>query len=257
MKLSIITVNLNNRDGLQRTIDSVVNQTFTDYEWIVIDGGSTDGSKELIEQYAMHFAYWCSEPDKGVYSAMNKGIAHAKGEWLQFLNSGDWLYEPQTLEYVFSNIHNAKIIYGKMLRKDGTLNNQDMMKETLHWSDFIYGGLPHQSTFIKRELFDKIGLYDEKLKAVSDWKFFVTAIVYNKIPYIYIPKIISIYEGDGISDIIGQEERAKEKINLFPAMILDDLYKIQTYDYLYSENFSKKITDVLLKLIHWKKKRKK
>ena len=85
MKLSIITVNLNNREGLQKTIDSVVNQTFRDFEWIVIDGGSTDGSKELIEQYADHFAYWVSEPDKGIYNAMNKGIKVAKGEYLQFL----------------------------------------------------------------------------------------------------------------------------------------------------------------------------
>lgn len=101
MKLSIITVNLNNRDGLKRTIDSVVSQTFTDYEWIVIDGGSNDGSRELIEHYSDHFAYWCSEPDKGIYNAMNKGIAHAKGEWLQFLNSGDVLYSNNTLASVF------------------------------------------------------------------------------------------------------------------------------------------------------------
>ena len=91
MKLSIITVNLNNRDGLQKTIDSVVSQTFKDYEWIVIDGGSTDGSKELIEQYADHFTDWVSEPDKGIYNAMNKGIGMASGEYIQFLNSGDSL----------------------------------------------------------------------------------------------------------------------------------------------------------------------
>ena len=80
MKLSIITVNYNNREGLQRTIDSVVSQTFRDFEWIVIDGGSTDGSKELIKQYADHFSYWVSEPDKGIYNAMNKGILKATGE---------------------------------------------------------------------------------------------------------------------------------------------------------------------------------
>ena len=90
--LSIITVNLNNCDGLQKTIDSVVGQTFTDYEWIVIDGGSMDGSRELIEQYADCLAYWCSEPDNGIYNAMNKGISRATGEWLLFLNSGDSLF---------------------------------------------------------------------------------------------------------------------------------------------------------------------
>ena len=100
MKLSIITVNLNNRDGLQKTIDSVICQTFRDFEWIVIDGGSTDGSKELIEQYADHFAYWVSEPDKGIYNAMNKGIKVAKGEYLQFLNSGDSLWNETTLQGV-------------------------------------------------------------------------------------------------------------------------------------------------------------
>ena len=84
MKLSIITINYNNKAGLQRTIDSVICQTCKDFEWIVIDGGSTDGSKQLIEQYQSHFAYWCSEPDNGVYHAMNKGITHAKGEYLLF-----------------------------------------------------------------------------------------------------------------------------------------------------------------------------
>ncbi len=89
MKLSIITVNLNNKDGLQKTIDSVISQTFKDFEWIVIDGGSTDGSKELIEKYSDYISYWVSEPDKGIYNAMNKGIKVAKGDYLEFLNSGD------------------------------------------------------------------------------------------------------------------------------------------------------------------------
>ena len=79
VKLSIITINYNNKDGLQRTIESVLSQTCTDFEWIIIDGGSTDGSKELIEQYADNIAYWVSEPDNGVYNAMNKGIKVAGG----------------------------------------------------------------------------------------------------------------------------------------------------------------------------------
>ena len=90
MKLSIITVNLNNLEGLKKTYESVVSQTFTDYEWLVIDGGSTDGSREFIEQHQDKFAYWCSEPDKGIYNAMNKGIVRAKGEYLNFMNSGDY-----------------------------------------------------------------------------------------------------------------------------------------------------------------------
>ena len=115
IKLTIITINFNHAEGLKRTIDSIVNQTFTDYEWIVVDGGSTDGSKELIEQYKDHFAWWCSEPDKGVYNAMNKGITHAMGEYINFMNSGDIFATPTILEEIFSTPRTADILYGRMV----------------------------------------------------------------------------------------------------------------------------------------------
>ena len=104
MKLSIVTINYNNLSGLQKTIDSVLQQSFKDYEWIIIDGGSTDGGKELLEKNQNHFAYWCSEPDKGIYNAINKGLSHATGDYIQFLNSGDWLYDSTILEKVFTQI---------------------------------------------------------------------------------------------------------------------------------------------------------
>ena len=88
-KVSVITISYNNAEGLRRTIESVVAQNYSDYEYIIIDGGSTDNSLQIIESYASHISYWVSEPDKGVYNAMNKGIAQAKGEYLHFLNSGD------------------------------------------------------------------------------------------------------------------------------------------------------------------------
>ena len=89
MKLSIITINYNNREGLKKTINSVINQTFRDFEYILIDGGSEDGSKEIILQHEAQFSYWRSEKDHGIYNAMNKGILAAKGDYLLFLNSGD------------------------------------------------------------------------------------------------------------------------------------------------------------------------
>ena len=107
MKLSIITINYNNKNGLQKTIDSVISQTFKDFEWIIIDGGSTDGSKELIEKYSQHITYWVSEPDKGIYNAMNKGIKVAKGEYLFFLNSGDYLVQPNTINQIFTQSPNT------------------------------------------------------------------------------------------------------------------------------------------------------
>ena len=99
-KLSIITVNLNKAKGLQKTIESVIFQTFTDYEYIIIDGGSTDGSKQIIEQYADKITYWVSEPDSGIYNGMNKGIKVAKGEYCLFLNSEDYLLSNEILQNV-------------------------------------------------------------------------------------------------------------------------------------------------------------
>jgi len=226
MKLSIITVNLNNRDGLQKTIDSVICQTFRDFEWIVIDGGSTDGSKELIEKYSSHFAYWVSEPDKGIYNAMNKGIMVSKGEYLQFLNSGDMLVNENTLSQLFQCNYTESIVYGYMLRNsiDGNTNNSSMMKPILDWSDFFYDTLPHQSTFIKKIVFDTIGLYDESYKALADWKFFIDAIVYHNFTYIFTPQKISIYEGGGISD---GELGLKERCRLREEMYFDKLYADQ------------------------------
>lgn len=117
MKLSIITINLNNLEGLKKTFESVFNQTFTDYEWIVIDGGSTDGSREFIEAHQDSFSYWSSEPDRGIYNAMNKGILQANGEYLSFLNSGDYYADSETLANVFCTNHEADILFGYMIRE--------------------------------------------------------------------------------------------------------------------------------------------
>ena len=160
MKISIITVNLNNRDGLQKTIDSVVSQTFKDFEWIVIDGGSTDGSKELIEQYADHITYWVSEPDKGIYNAMNKGIKVSKGEYLFFLNSGDWLWEPNTLLSVaeaMKSLPENCFLYGSCFDRDLKNNNPP---EKLDLAFFLNSTLCHQVVFHPRSAFPEEG-YDE------------------------------------------------------------------------------------------------
>ena len=135
MKLSIITINYNNLEGLKKTYESVVCQTWTDYEWIIIDGGSTDGSREFIEEHQDKFAYWCSEPDKGVYNAMNKGIAKAQGEYLNFMNSGDRFYDHQTLNEVFSSGFQEDILYGNELQYNEMNVIKDLLPDnlTLHF----------------------------------------------------------------------------------------------------------------------------
>ena len=112
-KISIITVNKDNAVGLKKTIDSIVNQIYTDYEWIVIDAASKDGSVELIKQYQEHISYWVSEPDGGIYAGMNKGIAHANGEYLIFLNSGDTFADAKVLQHTFL-LHLYLLYVGRM-----------------------------------------------------------------------------------------------------------------------------------------------
>lgn len=259
MKLSIITINYNNRDGLQKTIDSIVSQSFKEFEWIVIDGGSTDGSRELLEQQSDHFSYWVSEPDKGVYNAMNKGIAQAKGEYVNFMNSGDYFASPTILEEIFSTSHTADVLYGYMMRgnKDGEVNNLSMMKPNLTWIDFYRDGLPHQATFIKRSLFDKFGLYDESLKAVSDWKFFVNAFVYHKATSEFIPKKISVYAEGGISDVMGGEERNRVAKELFPRAMVETIPVIESYERIQRHRLTSRLYSIVDKLAKRKERRSK
>lgn len=168
MLFSIITINYNNKKGLQKTIDSVLSQTFRKFEWIIIDGGSSDESKELIERYQDHVHYWCSEPDKGVYNAMNKGISHARGEYLIFMNSGDCFYEPSTLEKVSHTVLVDDIIYGDALRING---NTEVEWQFPHHVDirFLYtDNICHQAMFIKTSLLKEEG-YDESYELYGDW----------------------------------------------------------------------------------------
>ena len=114
-KLSIITVNYNNKSGLEQTIKSVVNQNAEKHiEHIIIDGDSNDGSPDVIDENKEHFSYWCSEKDNGIYHAMNKGVAHASGEYLLFLNSGDFL-EPGAIVTALDELTGTNIIYGDII----------------------------------------------------------------------------------------------------------------------------------------------
>ncbi len=198
MKLSIITINYNNKQGLQKTIDSVISQTWKDYEWIIIDGGSTDGSKELIEQYQEHFAYWCSEPDKGVYNAMNKGIRKAKGEYLQFLNSGDCFHNQSVLAKIFNNNVCGDIIYGNLnyVFKDKTLIDKYPSHLSIHF--FLCRSIGHPASFIRSDLL-KDG-YREDFKIISDWYKFLVWFREGRTFY-YVNDVISDFDTTGMSSI--------------------------------------------------------
>lgn len=210
-KLSIITINLNNREGLQKTIDSVINQTFKDFEWIIIDGGSLDGSKELIEKYSEHINYWVSEPDKGIYNAMNKGIMVSHGKYLLFLNSGDTLHEANTLKEIIYELIDDYIYIGNEKLKNGKVKTFNIKSDNDIIKYLILHHLPHQSTFIPKKLFNDFGLYREDLNITSDHEKFIESIIWGNYKTKHLDKIISVYDTTGISS---DKIKLKEELNL-------------------------------------------
>lgn len=214
MKYSIITVNYNNKKGLRKTIESVINQTFRDFEYIIIDGGSTDGSVDILKEYDQQIDYWISEKDSGIYNAMNKGIAKAKGEYLNFMNSGDCFYTPDILEKVSGYEYDADFIVGKDYhynekKHQGHASIQPPRTTMIH---FFVATLDHQSTFIKKNLF-RNSPYDENYGLVSDWIFFIEKIVKEQKKVKFIPDIVCRREEGGLSE--QQWEKNRKEINQF------------------------------------------
>lgn len=222
LKLSIITINYNNVDGLKRTVESVLNQTWQEFEYIVIDGGSTDGSATYIESQSNNIDYWISEPDKGIYNAMNKGIMQAKGEYLLFLNSGDHLFNSLVLEQNHHYFTSFDLISFNLKVVGEEFSQVFSYPEIVRFSDLYFGSLPHASTFIKKSLFSTVGMYDENLKIVSDWKFFILALFRDKCTYLRVNELLSLFYLDGISSRVdNSEERNQVLKEYFDCYILD------------------------------------
>jgi glycosyltransferase involved in cell wall biosynthesis len=214
-KLSIITINYNNLEGLKKTVESVVNQTWREFEFVVIDGGSIDGSTEYLESQSGNIDYWVSEPDKGIYNAMNKGIAKATGEYLLFLNSGDHLIDNDVLVQNQKVLNLFDIVYFNLYVVDGKTTFVKTYPDKLSFSYFVMDTLPHQATFIRAALFDKIGSYDESLTILSDWKFFMESIFKFNSSYLRIDGLLSTFYLDGISsDLKNRELLDKERVHI-------------------------------------------
>lgn len=234
MKYSIITVNYNNKEGLRRTIESVIHQTFRDFEFIIIDGGSTDGSVEILKEYDAQINYWISEPDGGIYQGMNKGIRKATGDYLNFMNSGDCFYTNDILEKVSQYNSDADFIVGKDYHYNsethqGHASIQPPRTTMIH---FFVATLDHQSSFIKHELF-KDSLYDESHRLVSDWIFFTEKIVKEQKQVQFIPDIICRREEGGLSE--QQWEKNRIEINqylnkLLPYGVFEDYKTLSKLD---------------------------
>ena len=197
MVLSIITINYNNLEGLKKTIESVRSQSFRDYEWIVIDGGSTDGSKELIEKNKNQFTYWVSEPDRGIYHAMNKGIAQAHGEYCQFLNSGDYYIAADTLEQMFANNDLADVNYGdQWCSKDGQIVEKRVYPDKMGLTYLFKSPLGHQASFFRTSAI-KEHPYKEQYNISADRAFFLELYVHGY-AFKHIHQPIVYFDTEGI-----------------------------------------------------------
>lgn len=249
MILSIITINRNNSTGLEKTMASVLVQTYTDFEYVVVDGASTDGSVDVIRRFAPQFGdriKWVSEPDKGIYNAMNKGIRMASGEYIEILNSGDILAAPDVTERMITALvqHQSMlgasipILYGNMIRDFGNgklsrdvgkavRNEGSELPQEVEWTmdAFIKGTVNHDPTYIRADLFVKYGLYDDSLRITSDWKWFVNAVVFGGEKIYYVPIDVTIFDTTGISEtelVSREKERRGELEKMLPSAILKD-----------------------------------
>jgi len=241
-KISIVTVNYNDRAGLEKTINSVITQTYSQIEFIVIDGNSTDGSKDVINKFSNFFTYSISEPDNGIYNAMNKGIKVATGDYLLFLNSGDSLHSDTAIESVVKEmIDTLDIYYGDIIYDEIHQQNRRNFPDRLTFGFFLAQNLSHQASFIKRELFDTVFLYNEDFKIVSDWEFFTYAICKKEVSYQHLNLVVTNYDATGISSDMANHplmyiERAQSLDKYFHEFIADynylKLVKIKKVDQL-------------------------
>lgn len=253
MRLSIITINYNNAEGLRKTLLSVTSQTYRDIEHIIVDGGSTDASVDIIREYESANSLnskplslkWSSEPDKGIYNAINKGIRKATGDYIQILNSGDLLASDNVIAQMMAKLKEnnyPEMLYGNAVDVD---NGKRLSS---HGPGIEYSLLslykatyPHDSTYFKRELFSskRYGLYDENLKIVSDWKWYLQAVGLDNLKPVYVDIDVALFDVHGISSTnkeLDAQERRKVLEEMLPPAILADYDKyafpIQQYNRL-------------------------
>ena len=235
MKLSIITINYNNAEGLRKTMESVLAQTYTEIEYIIVDGASTDGSVDVIRELTTRPTIkWVSEKDTGIYNAMNKGICMATGEYIEILNSGDILFDANVTQRMIERLdqinskreENVGILYGNMIK----VNAQGKVVGKSGYTEyslrqFYSSTLNHDCAYIRRDLFEEYGLYDEQLKIVSDWKWYLQAIGLGRVKPEYVDIDVTIFDDGGISETnlaLRNAERRKVLEEVLPPAVLWD-----------------------------------
>lgn len=260
--ISVITINYNNLAGLKETVASVINQVEADFEYLLIDGGSSDGSKEFIQQNQHKFSYWVSEKDAGIYAAMNKGIDRAKGEYCLFLNSGDVLVDKGILNKVISLHRTESILYGELIFDFGG-GKEKLAKLPKHlnllhlYTDNIW----HPASFIKRNLLLNFGKYNETFSIAADYEFFFYTLGIQKESSYYLDFPISKYASDGISSlpenadrVMNERSRVHQKyLNRQQLKLLENWKKYKSEavaNWISKRYFLNSVLDKLLAIYH-------
>ncbi len=245
MKLTIVTITYNNLAGLCKTAESVLSQTINDFEWIIIDGASTDGTQTYLSEIRQIWhrkqenLFIISEPDLGIYNAMNKGIRLAHGEYILFLNSGDYFFDKFVVEQFDKDSRIADIYAGRVMEeRTEKIIAYSRGKVTL-WG-LCHGSIPHQGTFIKRTLFRQIGMYSEDLKILSDFEFLLKAVLANA-SFCHNYAIIAYVEPGGISNTQIQQMQKEQQIifeRVLPQYVQDDFVQIHSDIAQYNETIA-------------------
>lgn len=265
MKLSIITINYNNLSGLRKTVESVFAQTCRDFEYIIIDGASTDGSKEYLDsinvnnvadkantdnklQITNYKLQIISEPDTGIYNAMNKGIRVSHGDYLLMLNGGDYLVDSNVIAHILPELDGTDIIQGNTISDypDGVYRNRGYGKSDIDFIDVMDGHFLHQASFIRRDLHRQYGLYDDTYRKSADTFFYWKTLGFGNASFRYIDLDIANFDLNGITNnpIWQQIDKGEYKRwyrENFPIRLLhlykDAPKKITLYDTLHQNKF--------------------
>jgi glycosyltransferase involved in cell wall biosynthesis len=205
---SIITVCLNEEAAIRETCESIVSQKYQNFEWIVIDGASTDGTLKILNEYGGAIHHLVSEPDAGIYNAMNKGAAIASGDYLIFMNGGDRFASSDVLDAV-AQCPDTDLIVGELeFADDGVVRT---FPSQLNSGYLLRNMLPHQATFFHRSIFERFGYFDESFKIAGDYEFFVRIIKENKVSYHHIPKVLAVFLVGGMSSSSHQRTLRKRE----------------------------------------------
>lgn len=244
-RITVVTISFNAIDAIEATILSVINQTYKNVEYIVIDGGSKDGTYDIIKKYSHNLSYHISEPDKGIYDAMNKGIAQATGDYVIFMNAGDSFYNNEAITQISPYLDgNSTIVYGKLMRilNDCKFIGKQERLELLATKDVI----PHQATFIKLD-YHKSHLFDTSYKSSGDYKFFYDAYFKDHCVFQPVDIIVANYDS---------EDTGMSRSNIRIGYIEDLRIKGQEYDpfvekYISRQLFYMKLKKMLPKPIYY------